>query len=138
MAPIKTKTDITLYTLGTANGIKISILLEALGLDYSYQRIDISRNVQKEPWFLEINPNGRVPAITDRDANGELIRVFESGAIMQYLVHRYDKNHTMSFPHDTKEHWEMTSWVRLVVPCQTFRHAFDMISLTPSTSSCGR
>ncbi|KAI8713389.1 hypothetical protein NCS52_01283200 [Fusarium sp. LHS14.1] len=106
----KTKTDITLYTVGTPNGIKASILLEELGLDYKVYPIKMSENEQKEPWFLEINPNGRIPAMTDT-LNGEKIRVFESGAILQYLVDRYDKDHKVSYPYGSREHWETTSWL---------------------------
>ncbi|KAM5356491.1 hypothetical protein ACJ41O_003137 [Fusarium nematophilum] len=107
----KTKTDITLYTVGTPNGIKASILLEELGLDYKVYPIKMTDNEQKEPWFLEINPNGRIPAITDKFEDGEQIRVFESGAILQYLVDRYDKDHKVSYPHGSREHWETTSWL---------------------------
>ena len=71
-------------------------------------------NEQKEPWFLEINPNGRIPAMTDKFTDGEQIRVFESGAILQYLVDRYDKDHKVSYPHGSREHWETTSWVSLL------------------------
>ena len=66
---------------------------------------------QKEPWFLEINPNGRIPALTDKFTDGETIRVFESGAILQYIVDRYDKDHKISYPAGSREHWEVTSWV---------------------------
>ncbi len=57
--------SIHLYTSRTPNGVKISILLEELGLPYEATDIDISKNTQKEAWFLEINPNGRIPALTD-------------------------------------------------------------------------
>jgi len=70
----------------------------------------MTENEQKEEWFLKINPNGRIPALTDT-LNGKQIRVFESGAMLQYLVDRYDKDHKLSFPHDSAEHWEMTSWL---------------------------
>ncbi|KAJ9607627.1 Glutathione S-transferase 2 [Cladophialophora chaetospira] len=58
MAP---KPQIKLYTDSTPNGIKVSMALEELGLPYEFEHIDISTNRQKEPWFLEINPNGRTP-----------------------------------------------------------------------------
>ncbi|KAF5673415.1 glutathione S-transferase [Fusarium heterosporum] len=106
----KIKTDITLYTTNTPNGIKASILLEELNLDYKVESIDISKNTQKEDWFLKINPNGRIPALTDT-LNGKEIRVFESGAILEYLVDRYDKDHKLSYPHGSAEHWEVTSWL---------------------------
>lgn len=71
----------------------------------------MSDNEQKEDWFLKINPNGRIPAITDKFTDGKEIRVFESGAILQYLVDRYDKDHKISYPAGSREHWEVTSWV---------------------------
>jgi glutathione S-transferase/GST-like protein len=71
---------IELYTAPTPNGWKISIALEELGLPYNAHLIDILKGVQKEPWFLAINPNGRIPAIIDRDADD--FGVFESGAIL--------------------------------------------------------
>ncbi|EMD00376.1 hypothetical protein BAUCODRAFT_28726 [Baudoinia panamericana UAMH 10762] len=103
--------DIHLYTTSTPNGIKISITLEELGLPYQTTKIEFSKNTQKEPWFLEINPNGRIPAITDKFTDGKTIRVFESGAIMQYLVARYDKDHKISFPPGSRDFIEMTSWL---------------------------
>ncbi|KAL2759188.1 hypothetical protein ACRALDRAFT_1069283 [Sodiomyces alcalophilus JCM 7366] len=105
------KSDIHLYTLGTPNGIKVSILLEELGLPYKVTRIDISKNIQKEPWFLEINPNGRIPAMTDTFDDGKPIRLFESGSMMQYLVERYDKDHKVSYPHGSREYWEVNNWL---------------------------
>ena len=60
---------------------------------------------QKQPWFLEINPNGRIPAITDTWIDGKQIRVFESGAILEYIVDRYDKDCKVSYPKESHEHW---------------------------------
>ncbi|KAM6479256.1 glutathione S-transferase [Trichoderma sp. SZMC 28011] len=104
-------TDITLYTAATPNGIKASILLEELGLEYKVHAIDMTANEQKEEWFLAINPNGRIPALTDKWTDGSEIRIFESGAILQYLVDRYDKDHKVSYPKDSKETWEVNSWL---------------------------
>ena len=61
-----------------------------LSLPYKVEKIDISKNTQKEDWFLAINPNGRIPALTDKFTDGQTINLFESGSIMQYLVERYD------------------------------------------------
>jgi len=105
------QSDIHLYTAQTPNGIKISITLEELGLPYNWTKIEFSKNTQKEDWFLEINPNGRIPAITDKFTDGKTIRVFESGSIMQYLIERYDKDHELSFPPGTREEIEMTNWL---------------------------
>ncbi|KAF2092207.1 glutathione S-transferase [Saccharata proteae CBS 121410] len=104
--------DITLYTTQTPNGIKISITLEELGLPYKVHKIDISKNTQKEPWFLAINPNGRIPALTDSSfPDGAPIHLFESGSIMQYLVSRYDPGHKISFAPGTREFYEMNNWL---------------------------
>lgn len=77
---------IDLYTSPTPNGYKVTILLEELGLPYTVHAIDLSSGAQKEPWFLAINPNGRIPAMIDR-GNGDF-PVFESGAMMLYLAER--------------------------------------------------
>jgi GST-like protein len=77
---------IDLYTAATPNGHKVSITLEELGLPYEVHVLSLSNGEQKQPWFLKINPNGRIPAIVDR-ANGDFA-IFESGAIMLYLAER--------------------------------------------------
>ncbi|PSS00743.1 glutathione S-transferase [Coniella lustricola] len=105
------QSDIHLYTAGTPNGIKVTILLEELGLQYKTTNIDISKNTQKEDWFLEINPNGRIPAMTDKFTDGSTIRLFESGSILQYLVDRYDSEHKVSYPHGSKEYYEVNNWL---------------------------
>jgi glutathione S-transferase len=103
--------NIDLYTAQTPNGIKISITLEELGLPYNVHKIELSKNTQKEPWFLAINPNGRIPALTDTFTDGKSIRLFESGSIMQYLVEQYDKEHKISYPAGSRESYEVNSWV---------------------------
>lgn len=103
--------NIHLYTTQTPNGIKISITLEELGLPYEFTKIDISKNTQKEPWFLEINPNGRIPALTDTFSDGKQIRLFESGSIQQYLVDQYDKDYKISYPKGTREYYEVNNWL---------------------------
>jgi glutathione S-transferase/GST-like protein len=72
-----------LYTADTPNGWKVSITLEELGLPYEVRVLDLAAGEQKEPWFLAINPNGRIPAIDDHG-----IKVFESGAIMIHLAEK--------------------------------------------------
>ena len=80
---------IDLYTAATPNGWKVSILLEELGLPYEVHVIDLRSGAQKEPWFTAINPNGRIPAIVDREEGD--FAVFESGAIMIYLAEKTGK-----------------------------------------------
>jgi glutathione S-transferase len=77
---------IDLYTAATPNGHKVSIALEELGLAYEVHALKLSEMQQKEPAFLKINPNGRIPAIVDRGADD--FAVFESGAILVYLAEK--------------------------------------------------
>ena len=77
---------IDLYTAATPNGHKVSIALEELALPYTLKVLDLSKNEQKQPDFLAINPNGRIPAIVDRAAGD--FAVFESGAILMYLAEK--------------------------------------------------
>jgi glutathione S-transferase len=106
-----TRPDIHLYTTQTPNGIKISITLEELGIPYKVTKIDITKDQQKEPWFLEINPNGRIPALTDTFSDGKQIRLFESGSIQQYLVDEYDTEHKISYPKGSREYYEVNNWL---------------------------
>lgn len=102
---------IKLYTDSTPNGIKVSMALEELGIPYDFEHIDISTGRQKEPWYLEINPNGRIPAIVDTYDDGQQIRIFEGGSILQYLTDRYDPDHKLSFPKGSREYWECNNWL---------------------------
>jgi glutathione S-transferase len=77
---------IDLYTAPTPNGWKASITLEELEIPYRVHAVDLGKGVQKEPWFLEINPNGRIPAIVDRGEDD--LAIFESGAIMVHLAEK--------------------------------------------------
>jgi len=77
---------IDLYTWTTPNGRKVSIALEEMGLPYEAQAVDLKAGVQKQPWFVAINPNGRIPAIIDRDEDD--FAIFESGAILVYLAEK--------------------------------------------------
>jgi glutathione S-transferase len=77
---------IDLYTAPTPNGWKASIMLEETGLPYRVTQVHLGKLEQKQDWFLEINPNGRIPAIVDRDAGD--FAVFESGAILLYLAEK--------------------------------------------------
>jgi len=77
---------IELHTAATPNGHKVSVMLEELGEPYSVHPIDLGAGEQKEDWFLQINPNGRIPAIIDR--GNDNFAVFESGAILVYLAEK--------------------------------------------------
>jgi glutathione S-transferase len=97
---------IDLYTAATPNGWKASVTLEELGVPYRVRPIELGKGVQKEPWFLEINPNGRIPAIVDR-GEGDLA-VFESGAIMIYLA---EKTGSPLLPTDRGPRARVLSWL---------------------------
>ena len=98
---------ITLYTAPTPNGHKASITLEELAIPYKTVGIDLGKNVQKEPWFLAINPNGRIPAMVDHDAGD--FPVFESGAIMLYLAEKDGSGKLL--PKDAKGRSRVIQWL---------------------------
>ena len=76
-----------LFSLPTPNGVKVSIMLEETGLDYEPHMIDITADESREPAFLALNPNGKIPAIYDPNGPGGIpLALFESGAILLYLA----------------------------------------------------
>ena len=76
-----------LYSLDTPNGVKVSIMLEEIGLPYEPHLVDILKDESKTSEFLSLNPNGKIPAIIDPDGpDGRPIGLFESGAILLYLA----------------------------------------------------
>ena len=79
---------IDLYTSPTPNGHKVSCTLEAMNLEYTPHLVNLSKGEQHKPDFLKISPNGRIPAIIDKDNNN--LHMFESGAIMIYLAEKTD------------------------------------------------
>jgi glutathione S-transferase len=97
---------IVLYTAPTPNGWKASIMLEELGLPYEVRPIRLQLGEQKEPWYLQLNPNGRIPTIVDRD-EGDLA-VFESGAILIYLA---EKTGSPLLPSDRRRRAEVIQWL---------------------------
>lgn len=96
---------IDLYTARTPNGFKVSVTLEELEMPYNFQSIALSELEQKQDWFLKINPNGRIPAIIDRD-NDDFV-VFESGAILIYLAEKAGR----LIPTETKERSRVIQWL---------------------------
>ena len=81
-----------LYSLPTPNGVKVSIMLEEIGLPYEPHLVDILKNESRTPEFVSLNPNGKIPAIVDPDGpGGKAIGLFESGAILLYLAEKTGK-----------------------------------------------
>jgi glutathione S-transferase len=117
---------IELYTATTPNGRKVSIALEEMGLPYTVHGLKLRQLEQKEPAFLAINPNGRIPAIVDRDAGD--FPVFESGAILIYLAEKTG----LFLPAETKAKSRVIQWLMFqmggIGPMQgqanVFRHYF--------------
>lgn len=80
---------IDLYYMPSPNTWKVSVMLEECGLPYTVRPVDIMAGESREPEFLKINPNGRIPAIIDREGpGGAPFAVFESGAILLYLAEK--------------------------------------------------
>src|ERR1700753_275789 len=81
-----------LYSLPTPNGVKVSIMLEEIGLPYEVHLVDFNKDEQHSLEFLSLNPNGKSTAILDPKAqDGEPLPLFESGAILQYLAEKTGK-----------------------------------------------
>ena len=100
---------IDLYTWGTPNGRKVSIMLEECGLKYKAHAINIGTNVdQFTPEFVAINPNSKIPAITDSEGpDGKPINMFESGAILMYLSGKSGK----FLPQSVRGKYEALQWL---------------------------
>ncbi len=99
---------IELYYWPTPNGVKISIMLEELGVPYEVKYVNIGKGDQFKPDFLKIAPNNRMPAIIDPEGpGGEPISVFESGAILQYLGRKFGK----FYPTDERKRVAVDEWL---------------------------
>ena len=87
--PAQNPDILQLYSLATPNGVKVSIMLEEIGLPYEDHKISFDTNDQFDPAFLEISPNNKIPAIVDPNGpQGEAVSIFESAAILIYLAEK--------------------------------------------------
>jgi GSH-dependent disulfide-bond oxidoreductase len=101
-----------LYSLNTPNGVKVSIMLEEIGLPYEAHLVDFGKDEQKTGEFLSLNPNGKIPAIIDPDGpGGKPLPLWESGAILGYLAGKTDK----MIPLDPARMIETMQWVHFQV-----------------------
>ena len=96
---------IDLYTAPTPNGHKASCTLEALELEYETHFVNIGEGEQKKPDFLAISPNGRIPAIVDRELDN--FPIFETGAIMIHLAEKTGR----LLPTDVKGRSKVIQWL---------------------------
>ena len=95
---------IELYTWGTPNGKKVSIMLEEVGLPYTVHPINITKDEQFDPSFLAIAPNNKIPAIVDTDTG---LTLMESGAILLYLAEKTGK----LLPASGEARWRTYEWL---------------------------
>jgi GST-like protein len=106
--PAKHPDRLQLYSLPTPNGVKVSIMLEEIGLPYEVHLVDFGKDDQKTPEFTSLNPNGKIPAIVDPNGpGGKPLGLFESGAILQYLAEKTGK----LLPSDPARRWQAIQWV---------------------------
>lgn len=99
---------IQLYSLPTPNGVKVSIMLEELGLPYEPHLVSFDTNDQLSPEFLSLNPNNKIPAIIDPNGpGGKPLPLFESGAILIYLADKTGK----LIPQDPAARYETIQWL---------------------------
>ncbi|UAN53222.1 glutathione S-transferase N-terminal domain-containing protein [Serratia sp. JSRIV002] len=106
--PAKHPERLQLYSLPTPNGVKVSIMLEEIGLPYEAHLIDIGKNETWTPEFLSLNPNGKIPAILDpAGPDGKPFALYESGAILLYLAEKCGK----LLPKDPAQRYETIQWV---------------------------
>lgn len=97
-----------LYSLPTPNGIKVSVMLEEVGIPYEAHRVDIQANDQFSPEFLALNPNNKIPAILDpHGPGGQPLALFESGAILIYLAEKAGQ----LLPLDAVLRYETLQWL---------------------------
>ena len=97
-----------LYSLPTPNGVKVSILLEELGLPYEPHLVNFGTNDQFSPEFLSLNPNNKIPAIIDPDGpGGQPLALFETGAILVYLAEKTGR----LMPQDAAARYHAIQWL---------------------------
>lgn len=106
--PARDPSVLQYYGLPTPNGVKVTIMLEELGLPYEAHLVDFGSDDQHSPEFESLNPNGKIPAIIDPDGpGGQPIGLFETGAILLYLADKTGK----FIPADPAGRWHTIQWL---------------------------
>jgi GST-like protein len=106
--PARNPDVLQLYSLPTPNGVKVSTMLEEIGLPYEAHLVDIGKNESWTPEFLSLNPNGKIPAIIDPNGpDGKPLGLFESGAILVYLAEKTG----LLMSADPARRYETLQWV---------------------------
>eukprot|EP00475_Leptophrys_vorax_P015620 TRINITY_DN2191_c0_g1_i1.p1 TRINITY_DN2191_c0_g1~~TRINITY_DN2191_c0_g1_i1.p1 ORF type:complete len:286 (-),score=91.67 TRINITY_DN2191_c0_g1_i1:57-914(-) len=105
------KAALQLYSLGTPNGKKVTILLEELGVSYDAWMINIMKGDQFTSGFVKLNPNSKIPTLLDKEGpDGKPLAIFESGSILLYLAEKYDKEGRF-LPRDPRLRAETITWL---------------------------
>ncbi|KAL1512278.1 hypothetical protein AB1Y20_005540 [Prymnesium parvum] len=99
-----------LYSLGTPNSVKVSILLEELGVEYDAWRVGIFEGEQYTTGFMEVSPNAMVPCLADYSSGEAPVKLFESGAILLHLASKY-KRFIPSPVEEEHKYAECLSWL---------------------------
>jgi len=120
---------IDLYTWATPNGRKVSIALEEMGLDYNVIPINIGKDEQFSPEFLEVSPNNKIPAIRDHDTG---LALMESGAILMYLAEKTGQ----FWPRDFEGKWRTVEWLmwQMGGPGPFLRQVHHFVKFNPGVS----
>jgi GST-like protein len=99
---------IQLYTWGTPNGKKVSIMLEEIGMAYQTHPVNLVQGEQFRPEYLAINPNNKIPSIVDTEGpEGKPLTLFESGAILMYLAEKSGR----FLPADMRPRYTVIQWL---------------------------
>src|ERR1051325_7630708 len=110
--PVKHPDRLQLYSLPTPNGVKVSIMLEEIGLPYEAHLVSFDSQDQLSPEFRSLNPYGKIPAIIDPNGpGGAPLGLFESGAILYYLAEKTGQ----LLPSDAADRYRTLQWVMFQV-----------------------
>ena len=121
--PANNSDILQLYSYPTPNGVKVSIALEEMGIEYEPHLVQLSDEDVKSPEFLSLNPNNKIPAIIDPNGpDGKPISLFESGAILLYLAEKSGK----LIGNNATEKAKITQWLM-----------FQMGGIGPMTGQLG-
>lgn len=106
--PVEHPERLQVYSLGTPNGVKVSIALEEMELPYELHKVQFSKKEQFEPSYLALNPNNKIPSLIDPDGpGGEPLGIMESGAILHHLATKSGK----LIPSDPGKANEVLQWM---------------------------
>lgn len=106
--PAKQPELLQLYSLPTPNGVKVSIMLEEIGLAYEVHKVSFESNDQLTPEFISLSANNKIPAILDPNGpGGQPLPLFESGAILIYLAEKTGK----LLPADPAKRYQTLQWL---------------------------